>query len=67
MTDERTLDRYVAEALAYDVPAEVDYRELCKENYPDDLFMMEGVEGKYAQEERYGVIVAMEAGVKKNG
>ena len=49
-----------------DVP-EIDFVEECRKNYPDDLFMMDGVEGKYAQEERYGVIVVMEEGLRKYG
>ncbi len=65
MTDQKTIDRYVAEALAYDVPAEIDYEELCKENYPDDLFMMEGCESRREREDRYATIVSMNRAMRR--
>lgn len=64
MTDQKTIDRYVAEALAYDVP-EVDFADLCKENYPDDAYMMEGCETYREREYRYATIVSMNRAVRR--
>lgn len=45
--------------LLFDVP-ELDHRELCELEHPDDLFLLEDVEGRYQQEERYSIIEMME-------
>ena len=59
MNNEELINRYVKEALAYDVPAEVDFIDLCEKHYPNDLFMMEDCETQREREERYAIIVSM--------
>lgn len=64
MNNEELINHYVREALAYDVP-EVDFADLCKENYPDDAYMMEGCETYREREYRYATIVSMNRAIRR--